>query len=217
MITAPEPRVDGHFVHDAVGPPLSGRHAAAAIGVGVNSLLVIGVLPILLGALADEHRLTAAGIGRTATLELLAMGVSTALAGMFLTPTRLKAIGVAACVVLAMADLASLAGHGLGMMGLRAAAGAAEGVLLWITVGMIARTVTPERWAGVFFTAQTLAQLGLALALALWVMPRFGANGGFAALAVASLMGIVPALLAPSRYAPLAKPPGESGAPPPRG
>src|SRR5450432_3666919 len=82
--------VHNHLVHDAVGPPLSGVHAAATIAVGINSLMVIGVMPILLGALADEHRLSAAGIGQAATLELLAMGVSTALAGMFLEPARLK-------------------------------------------------------------------------------------------------------------------------------
>lgn len=217
MIATPEPEVHDHFVHDAVGPPLSGLHASATIAVGINSLLVIGVMPILLGALADEHRLSAAGIGQAATLELLAMGVATALAGMVLKPERLKSIGVAASLALAAVDLATLWGDGAGLLGLRAAAGAAEGVLLWITVGMIARTVTPERWAGVFFTTQTLAQLGLAVALALWVMPRYGANGGFAALAVASLLGIAPALAAPSRYSPLPKAPGEGGAPPSRG
>ncbi|MEO8926721.1 MAG: MFS transporter [Caulobacteraceae bacterium] len=217
MIAKTEFETHQHLIHDAVGPPLSGVQAGAAIGVGINSLLVIGVMPVLLGALADEHRLSAAGIGQAATIELLAMGVSTALAGMFVKPGRLKTIGVAASLALAAVDLATTWGDGAALLGLRAAAGAMEGVLLWITVGMIARTVTPERWAGVFFTTQTLAQLALALALALWVMPRFGANGGFAALAAASLLGIAPALAAPSRYAPLPKAPGEGGAPPLRG
>jgi len=217
MIATPDAEVHDHLVHDAVGPPLSGVHAGATIAVGINSLLVLGVLPILLGALADEHRLSAAGIGQAATLELLAMGVSTALAGLFLKPRRLKTIGVAASLALAVFDLATAWGEGAGLLGLRAAAGAAEGVLLWITVGMIARTVTPERWAGVFFTTQTLAQLGLAVMLAVWVMPRFGANGGYVALAAASLLGIAPALAAPSRYAPLPKAPGGGGAPPLRG
>ena len=221
MIATPEAsqthEVHDHLVHDAVGPPLSGGHAAATIAVGINSLMVLGVMPILLGALADEHRLSAAGIGQAATLELLAMGVSTALVGMFLKPARLKLIGVAASLVLAGFDIATMWSGGLGLFALRAGAGAAEGVLLWITVGMIARTVTPERWAGVFFATQTLAQLGLAVVLAVWVMPRFGANGGFAALAGASLLGGLPALASPSRYAPLPKKPGEGGAPPLRG
>ena len=60
------------------------------------------------------------------------------------------------------------------MFVLRGLAGAIEGVLLWITVAMISRTATPERWAGVFFVTQTLAQLLLAIALAVWIMPRMG-------------------------------------------
>ena len=67
---------------------------------------------------------------------------------------------------------------------LRGLAGVIEGVLLWITVAMISRTETPERWAGVFFTAQTGAQLLLAIALAVWIMPAFGATGGFVAITV---------------------------------
>jgi hypothetical protein len=93
----------------------------------------------------------------------------------------------------------------------------AEGVLLWITVSMIARTVTPERWAGAFFTAQTLAQLVLAVALAWVIAPRFGANGGFLALAGCSVLGVAPALLCPDRFAPLPLRSGESEVPPPRG
>ena len=206
-----------HLVHDAVGGPLTARAAAACIGVGVNSLLVLGVLPVLLGALADEHRLSAAGIGLAATIELLAMGITTAAMGLVRSPRRLPLIAIAASLALAFADAATMAAAGSGVLALRAAAGAAEGVLLWITVGMIARTVTPERWAGVFFTAQTFAQLLLAVAFAVWVIPRHGANGGFAALAVCGLLGLVPALAAPRRFAPLPLAPGEGGAPPPRG
>jgi hypothetical protein len=118
---------------------------------------------------------------------------------------------------LAVVNLLTAQASGFSLFPLRAAAGAIEGVLLWITVSMIARTVTPERWAGVFFAAQTFGQLVLAVALAMWIMPRFGATGGFLALAVASLMGVVPALFTPHRFAPLPLAPGERGTPPPRG
>ena len=209
--------VHDHLVHDAVGPPITGLEAGATIGVGINSLLVLGVVPVLLGALVDEHRLNAQGIGLTAMLELLAMGISTALAGMALKAERLKLIGVVASLVIAAVDLATTQASGPTVLGLRTAAGAAEGILLWITVSMISRTVTPERWAGVFFTAQTLSQLLLAIALAVWIMPRFGANGGFVALAITSLLGIAPALASPSRLADLPRAPGEGGAPPLRG
>jgi hypothetical protein len=206
-----------HRVHEAFGPALTGLQAGAAIGVGVNSLLVLGVLPALLGALAEEHRLSAAGIGLTAMIEILCMGLATAAMGLVRSPGRLRLVGTAASLGLAGLDLAALGQAGGTLMALRGAAGTVEGVLLWITVGMIARTVTPERWAGAFFTAQTLAQLLLAIALALVIAPRFGADGVFISLALASLLGIVPALLGPDRYARLPVAAGQSEAPPPRG
>lgn len=141
------------------------------------------------------------------------MALSTAFAGMALPPERLKTIGASACVVLAVLDFATMAAKGAAVLALRGGAGAAEGLLLWITVGMIARTVTPERWAGVFFTAVTAAQLILALAFAVFVIPRFGAAGGFAVLAFCSLIGVLPALATPSRYASLVI--GHKGAGPP--
>jgi hypothetical protein len=206
-----------HQVHDATAPAFEPMEAAGAIGLGVNSLLALGVVPVLLGALVDEHRLSAPDIGLAAMAELLTMGVVTGLAGMWLKPHRLRLIGALASLALVAADLRVLGAGGSSILALRALAGAAEGLLLWITVGMIARTVTPERWAGAFFTSQVLAQLGLAIVLAVWIMPRFGANGGFAALAAASLLGVAPALVCPRRLAPLPTARGEGGAPPIRG
>lgn len=208
---------DDHLVHEAVGPALTGVQAGVTIALGVNGLLVLGVVPVLLGDLARDHRLTAAGIGQTAMIELLTMGITIALAAMALKPARLKAVGTVLCLVLAAIDLAGVGASGAAIMIQRGAAGAVEGLLLWITVGMIARTVTPERWAGVFFTAQVLAQLVLALAFALWILPRYGPNGGFVSLALVSLATAPGALLGPSRLAHLPTPEGEGGIPPPRG
>ena len=208
---------DQGVVHEAVGPPMTGLEAAGAIGVGVNSLMVVGVFPVVLGALADEHRLTNPDIGLVATVEVLTMGVATALVGMLLKPRRLKLIGIVASLMLAAANLATAQAEGPGVYVLRGLAGVCEGVLLWITVAMIARTLTPERWAGVFFTAQTFAQLLLAVAYALWIMPAFGATGAFVALAICAVAGVAPAMVGPSRLADLN--PGEAiaGPPPLRG
>jgi hypothetical protein len=208
---------DEHVVHEAVGPPLSRVEAAGALGVGVNSLLVLGVMPVLLGALASEGRLSDQGIGLAAMIEVLTMGVATALAGVLLKPRRLKTIGLVAALAMAAADLASAGASGPAILALRGLAGAIEGVLLWITVAMISRTVTPERWAGAFFTAQTAAQLALSVVLAIWVLPRFGATGGFLAATACALAGAGAALFGPSRLADLN--PGEAiaGPPPLRG
>lgn len=193
------------------------RDAIAVFGVGLNALLIAGLLAPLLGALADEHRLSASQIGLTAAAELFSMALASGIAGLTLAPRRLKLIGAAASLALAGFDLATTAASGWLTPAIRTGAGAAEGVLLWITIGMIARTATPERWAGVFFTAQTVVQLGLALAYATFVIPRFGANGGYASLAICALIGLAPALACPSRYPPLPAGQPRGGAPPLRG
>ncbi|HXC57441.1 MAG TPA: hypothetical protein VNU97_19235 [Rhizomicrobium sp.] len=206
-----------HRVRDAVGPDLPLPEAAAALALGVVALLLAGVLPALLGALADEHRLSAAGIGLSATFEGLSMGLATAAASIALPPRRLKFIAASAAIVLALADFATLHAHGVSVMAVRTVAGMPEGVLLWIATSMIARTATPERWAGIYFTALTASQLALALLFAQWVLPTYGADGGFAALGIASLAGIGLAFFVSPSFAPLAKAENESGAPPPRG
>jgi hypothetical protein len=206
----------GRNVQEAVGPPLSFNQAFAVIVLGVLALNILGVAPVLLGALQDEHRLGASGIGVTAMLELLSMGISTGLCGALLPAARMRAIGVLAALILAALHLATMAAAGIWVMAVRAAAGAPEGVLLWITVGMIARSRTPERWSGVFFTSQGVAQL--ILAGVLWLlMGRLGANGGFLILGLVTLLGAPVALMAPSRYKALAQSEGMHGAPPLRG
>jgi DHA1 family inner membrane transport protein len=204
-------------VHDAVGPDLPLSEALACIALGVVSLLLAGVLPEILGALVDEQRLSVSGIGLAATFEALSMGLATAAASTWLPPRRLKTLASIGLVALALADYATMQAHGSGVMIMRALAGLPEGCLLWIMTSMIARTKTPERWAGLFFTVSTTSQLALAFAFARWVLPQHGADGGFAGLAVISLVGLVLVPWIPSRFAPLPKPQGESGAPPPRG
>jgi len=214
---APAPHGE-HVVHEVVGPAFGGVEAGAAIAIGVVSLLIAGVLAVLLGQLADEHRLSAAGIGLAATLEALTMGVTTGLVGVFLKPRRLRLLGVAATLGLALVDLATIRMHDNGILAVRALAGIPEGLLLWITIGMIARTAVPERWSAVLFTALTSAQLAVATAFAMVVLPRFGANGGFIFLAVVSLVGLVIVCFVPDHYPPLPDDgQANGGAPPPRG
>ncbi len=209
--------MQSHTVHEVVGPDLSLGQVASAQSFGVVSLLFAGVLPALLGALGDEHRLSAAGFGWVAALEALSMGGATALAGMVLPARHLRVIGLGATLCLSAIDFAGIGASGASVLLLRALAGLAEGVLLWITVGMIARSETPERWAGVFFTASTSAQLALALSFAFIAIPRFGADGGFAVLGATTLLGLGGTFFAPNSYGPLPGSGGAAGAPPFRG
>jgi hypothetical protein len=198
------------------GPPPTMREAFSAIALGVISLLLLGVVATVLGALQDEHRLSAAGIGQVATLEALVMGLTTGAAAAWLPARHLRWIGAVSAAALGVIDLATMGSHSSGIFVLRTLAGVPDGLLLWITIGMIARSAVPARWAGVYLTALTASQLVLALAY-VWVMPRYGADGAFAGLAITAFVGIPLSFWLPTNYAPLPKPEGESGMPPLRG
>lgn len=209
--------VDNAVVHEAIGANIRPIPAGAVIVFGMISLMIVGVAPSLLGALVDEHRLPQWGLGVSAMVELFSMGLATGLAGAFLKPERLRAIGAGASIALAAINLSTMHAANEAVYLMRALAGVPEGLLLWITIGMIARTVTPERWAAVFFSARVLSEMSLAWLYAAFVIRRYGADGGFAALALFCLIGVPAAFLAPDRYGRLTQAEGVGGPLPIRG
>lgn len=178
--------------------------------VGVVALLIAGLQPVVLGGLAEAGRLSASGIGLAATAELLALGLACGVAAAVLKPTGLRAKLALACLGHALCNLASLWAADGALIGLRAAAGLFAGVMLWSTIGMIARSARPERQAGIFVTAQTLAQLLMAALLPRTVMAAWGVDGALAALAAISLTAAAAAFAGPRAFAPL--PRAEAGA-----
>ena len=205
------------MVKEAVGESLSLTQAIAVIMMGVSGLLMSGVMPVLMGGLVDLHRLDPAQLGVTAMAEGLVMGLSTAAASAMLPPRGLRLWAVMSSLALALLGGAGAWASGTMVIVLRAVAGLPEGILLWISIGMIARHATPERMSAVLLAAMTAAQFVLALLLTLVVLPRFGVSGGFIALALGSLMAGLAAAKIPASYAPLIKPVGESSAPPLKG
>ncbi len=189
----------------------------AVFALGVIALAFTGVQPVLAGALADLHRLSAANIGFSATLEALSVAASTTLAGLILTADRLKLVAIVGCAGSLLANLATLHTADTAFLVARVAAGIPEGLLLWIPVGLIARTVSPERWSAAFFTALTVIQLFIAGAFAFFVLPRFGADGGFATLALLGASGLTFLPLLPQRFSELPKSSGVDIALPLRG
>ncbi len=186
---------------------IGGRPTAIQLGVillvGVCGVMIAGLQPLLLGTLAQEGRITVAQLGHAATAELLLMGLASAYAGARWKTEHLRAIGSISALALAALNVATVWANGETVTLIRAFAGVPSGILIWITIAMIARSPTPERWAGIYLTIQTLAQFLLAAALTAWVISRTGANGGFVALAVLCVVSALAALLLPNRFAPL--------------
>ncbi|THD81758.1 MAG: hypothetical protein E7812_02770 [Phenylobacterium sp.] len=205
------------LVAEVAGPPFTPTEAAASIGLGLLALLISGLMGLLLAALVEEHRLTASGIGLTVMLEALTTGVVTSLAGMVLKPVRLRTIAAIAAAVLVAIDLATVRASGPTVMLARGLAGVPEGILLWISIGFISRTVTPERWAAILFTGMGLSQLAVAFGLSTLVLPRYGANGGYVVVAAAAALAIPLAVFLPRSLGASAAGGDTSGAPPLKG
>lgn len=190
---------------------------SAVMFLGVTAIMIAGLQPLLLGTLATEGRLTSNQLGQAATAELLAMGLAAFVSGAALKPAQLKLIGIAASLVLAAIDFATpfVAGDTITLM--RGLAGLPSGVLMWITIALIARTPTPERWSGVYLTVQTLAQFVMATALSATVVPTYGSDGGWFALGGLCVVTALVALAVPGEYAPLPKTESNSSLPGIRG
>lgn len=192
-------------------PDLSRRHISAALAVGTIAVLMVGVQPILLGELVEARQVSLEGVGIVAMAEIIMLGLGVVLGDALLPGARLRLITIVAALFAAGLDLLTLQATGDGAMtGVRAAAGLAEGVLIWGTTGVVVRTANPARVGGIFFVAQTLAQAALGAVLANAIIPRWGWQGGFVALGLLVLLPCLLAFLQPARLAPLA-PPAVSG------
>ncbi len=188
----------------------TGVETAGALGFGLIGLLVGGLFPLLLGALAGAGRLTEAELGIAATLETLVLGLTTAACAARLPPRHLRTIGAIASLALALANAASAGRSHWALLAVRALAGIPEGVLLWLAIGLIARTRLPERWTAMFTLGQPATQATAAGALAALVLPRFGVDGAFLALAALGVASILGVATLPRTYVPLAEEEGGS-------
>lgn len=185
-------------------PPPSPLQSCAALLIGSIALLMLGLQPILLGELVTTRVVTMEGVGIIAMGEIMALGLGAALGDAILPLARYRLIAVLAAIAAAVLDAATGTAAGDGeLAALRAVAGLAEGVLVWVATSVIVRSRTPDRLAAVFMVVQTVSQSAAAASLAWWIVPRGGWQGGFQALAVITLLPAVLVLGVPARLAPL--------------
>src|SRR4051794_9639881 len=94
-------------VQEVAGQPFTAAETASAVALGVLALLISGLFGLLFSALAEEHRLSASGIGLAAMVEALSTGLTTGLAGILLKPKGLRPISAIATLLVVAADLAT--------------------------------------------------------------------------------------------------------------
>lgn len=203
-----------------IGPRPTAWQITAIVLVGTIGILIPGVQPVVLGVLLTEGHINLSQLGHAASVELLTMGGTAALAAALLTPRRLRTACIAAGLVLAFGNYFTPLARGETVTVLRAVTGAAGGLLIWITASMVARSAAPDRWAGIYLTVQTLAQFLFAAVMTSWISPANAVQGDFGLLAMAGLVCVVAAYALPSAFVALPKAAGDderSLMPPPRG
>lgn len=196
----------------AEGTVVNGRTLALAILIGSCALLVLGVHPVLLGALVQEGRLADAQVGNLVTIEMLAI-VPGSLAGIALL-RRVGARIVAAAAGLAMAaiNIVLLGQAGMTILSLaRAIAGFSEGVLVAVALVAISRVMRVERASAIFLAVQTLMQAVVAAALPAISIAGSRVDAALIALAVAGVIAAAAALALPATLRPT-EPDGGRGA-----
>lgn len=188
-----------------VGNP-TGAQLAAALWIGSVGLLILGLQPVLLGALYTEGHVTGDELALVATAEMIAIAIGSAVVAMLLSARNMRWKSAVLLVLLAAANWwTAYADTPQTLISARALAGLSEGGLVAVATELIARSRRAERIGGYFVTMQTLAQCALALLLALYVIPAAGSSGGFIVLAVVCVASLAVAFLVPGDYADLPK------------
>ena len=188
-----------------VGNP-TGAQLASALWIGSVGLLILGLQPVLLGALYTEGHVSGDELALVATAEMIAIAIGSAVVAMLLSAHNMRWKSAALLILLALANVWTAYAVSAGMLiSARAVAGLAEGGLVAVATELIARSRRAERIGGYFVTMQTLAQCVLALLLALYVIPAAGSAGGFIVLAVVCVASLAIAFMVPGDYAELPK------------
>ncbi len=175
---------------------------ASSMWVGSAGLMILGIQPVLLGALAQEGRLSEGSLGRLATVEVLALAAGSVVGPRILGAGRMRAKTAAAALALAPANLVIYATPSLAALFVsRAFAGLLEGLVLGAAIVVLTHTRHPDRLNGLFLAVQTIPQAVAAYALPVTLIPAHGAAAGFALLSLLALSAAAMALGLPDRGA----------------
>lgn len=197
----------GGVGHESTMTALSGKQLPSALVVGSTGTLILGLQPVLLGALLSENRVTFDGLALMATVEMLAIGIGSALLALLLSARHMRLKAIVLLLGTAIGNYLTAGADGtMSLTIIRGITGLLEGGLIAVAVELIARSATPGRHGGWFVIMQTLAQCILAAMLALIVVPKFGSAGGFHLLAAASLLPLLAVPMLLNDYGNLPKP-----------
>jgi MFS transporter, DHA1 family, inner membrane transport protein len=176
----------------------------ASLAVGSAGTLILGLQPILLGALLTEKRVDFDGLALIATAEMLAIGIGSVAFALLTSARNMRIKAASLLIAVAVAQyLTAGAASLLSLVVIRIVTGLLEGGLIAVAVECVARTDAPGRNGGWFISVQTITQSLLAAILALAIIPEWGSAGGFSLLAVVSILVLAAVPRLADDYGPL--------------
>jgi predicted MFS family arabinose efflux permease len=179
---------------------------AMALALSVTGVLMFKVLPLIVGAAADEFGLEPRQIGLLASSDLAGITLASLLAPLWVRRVNWRAIAFAALALVVVGNVASAAIDTLGpLLAVRVVTGFGEGMASGLALVVLSDTRNPDRAFGLAVGAPILVGL-----LAFQVMPplahAYGYDGVVLALAglAALFMAGLPWLPARGRPVPTA-------------
>lgn len=179
------------------------RAVSATMLVGVASMLILGIQPIVLGGLTAQGRLTEAGLGQAAMVEVFALAVGSAVGPFVMNSGRMRLqTGLAALVLAAVNGGMFLANTAAWVLVLRGAAGLVEGLMLGSVIVILTHSRQPERMNGLLLGITTAPQILAAYLLPAVIIPRLGLNAAFGMLGASAFCAALAAPLLVDRVRP---------------
>ncbi len=172
-----------------VQPSYTYGQISAALFIGCSALLIIGLQPLLFGALVEmaRFRWRASALSRWAKSPRWGLGL---LSAMCSCPSRITDRSLSWRHSSASSSISRQQEPSARVNSSRCdqGAGLAEGVLVWGGSNVIVRAAKADWLAAIFMLLQALTQAAMAGVLSVLVMPRGGWAAGFEGLAIVSAL-----------------------------
>lgn len=178
----------------------------ATFAAGTAAILITGLQPVLLGAIAREDVMTFSGAGALAGLEAFSIGIGLIFATLLSKTDRFRVIVMCALAVLAFSNFACAVWPAAKFLYfLRSITGLMSGVIIWAATSVLVRTKFPGRITGYFVATYTAVQGICVLVLALYLMITFDWRSCFLLMGSVSVLALFFAFYLPQRVTKLPK------------
>lgn len=183
------------------GQSFSRGEQTSVVLIAIVAGCVPALQPLLLGALLGEGRIGADSMGHAATAEAFGMAMATAIAGACLRPRRLHLVCLSSLLAVLAANLLTILLPSPGIIAVRGVSGVGNGLLLWVLVGMLARSAVPARLYAIYVTANAALVFLLSAILGGFAIRQYGALAGYVILIAIYGVLLLAVRRVPARYA----------------